>query len=315
MGSKLALCVLWVASLTACGDDLGSLYEDEDYAGTFERQQDDASVLQGATGLWDTAAPQRVPTAAQPRASRRRSLRLFCSPSAKHLIGDPLEGPFERAHPQTDLVLLEEQDRTCIGNVIMQNGTAAIVGVPSSANEHKHGLITKVVGYHIVVVIVHRDNNLTTLFSEPLHRILDGRINNWDQVGWQHLPIQPVQEAPSRRDDAAARLLQMTGKAAQLAVLLPSSDQVIDYVSQEPRALGLVTLAKLGSRRGKVRHIDVHTVPPTVANYLRGAYPFGCAFRLVYTQTTQRDAGLVELLTFLAGNEARQLLKPHLVLP
>ena len=50
-----------------------------------------------------------------------------------------------------------------------------------------------------------------------------------------------------------------------------------------------------------------------MANYLRGAYPFGCIFRLVYTM--DRRPELAELLRFLSGNEARQLLESHLVLP
>ena len=316
MGKKLALCVVSTVLLIGCGDDLASLYEDEGYAGTFEQEQGPASVLR-ATALQDTAPPERIPAAplvaTQPPQTRRRSLRLLCSPSAKSLFGDILEKPFEQAYPGIDLVLLEEQDRACIGNVIMKNGAAAIVGVPLSPNENQHRLVVKVLGYYIVVAIVHRNNTVTSLFDGPLRKVLDGRIGNWGELGWQNLQIQPVYEAPVRRDDPAAKLLQMTDKAAQIAVLLPNGDRVMDYVSREPRALGLVTLTRLKSRRGGVRYLQINTVRPTVANYLRGAYPLGCTFRLVHTMDRQSE--LAELLRFLRGNEARRLLEPHLTLP
>jgi len=317
MRGKLALCmIVSTVFIAGCGDDLASLYEDEGYAGTLEPETDTASVLRGATDIHDTA-PERISAAplvaTQPPKTRQRSLRLLCSPSAKAFFCDVLEKPFEQAHPEIDLVLLEDQDRHCIGNVIMKNSSAAIVGVPLSPNENKHGLVVKVLGYHIVVAIVHRDNTITSLFDAPLRKVLDGRINNWGELGWQSLQVQPVYQTPSYRDDPAARLLRMTDKAAQVAVLLPNGNRVVDYVSREPRALGLVTFTQLKSRRGEVRYLEIDTVPPTVANYLRGAYRLGCTFRLVYTRERQRE--LAEFLRFLSGNEARRLLEPHLMLP
>ncbi len=316
MGRKTALWLLATVMLTGCGDDLSSLYDEEGYAGTFGQGLDDASVLQGTADLQDTAVPERIPAAplmaTAPPPGGRLSLRLFCSPSARYLFGDDLEESFEGAHPRIDLVLLEEHDRACIGNVITQN-SAAIVGVPLSSNEIKHGLIAKVLGYRIAVVVAHPSNTVSSLFSDGLQKVLDGRINNWRDVGWQALPIQPVCEAPARRDDPAAKLLQMTGKAAEIAVLLPDGDRVLDYVSREPRALGLVAIHRYERRREDVRALEINDMRASVANYLRGAYPLGCTFRLIYT--TEWQPGLAELLRFLRTSEAKRILESHLTLP
>lgn len=317
MGRALAICLVATVGLAGCGDDLARLYQEEDPLATLEPKEDTTSVLRGDTGLGDVTPPERVPAAplaaTRPPAKRQRTLRLLCSPSAKHLFGDALEQSFEERYPGIDLLLLEAQDRSCIGSVIMQNAVAAIVGVPLSTNEANHGLVTRILGYHIAVLVVHRDNNITSLFSNQLERVLDGRINNWSELGWQHLQIQPVFEHPSHRDDPAARLLRMTGKAADLALLLPAGHQVIDYVSRNRRSLGLVTLAQLEQHKGKVRRLEIDTVGPKLSNYLRGAYPLGCTFRIVHGG--KHHPQLNELSSFLRSRKGRQVLEQHLTLP
>ena len=245
-------------------------------------------------------------------AQRRRSLRVFCSPTAKSTFGHGLERSFEQAHPEVDLVLLEDRDRNCIGNVIMGNGAAAIVGVPLSPTENKHGLVARVLGYRIVVVIVHPNNPVTSLFDGPLQKVLDGRIGSWGELGWLNHQIQPAYQVPAGSSDPAARLLRMTDKAAQIAALLPNGDRVVDYVAREPRALGLATRSRLRAHKGQVRFLEINDVRPTVTNYLRGAYALGCTFRLVHARDRRRQ--LAALLTFLDGDEARQLLELHLTL-
>jgi hypothetical protein len=317
MGRALAILVVAMVWLAGCGDDLAQLYQEEDHPAILEPKEDTTSILRGDTGLGDMTPPERVPAAplvaTRPPAKRQRILRLLCSPSAKHLFGDVLEESFEEEYPGIDLLLLEAQDRSCIGSVIMQNAVAAIVGVPLSANESNRGLVTKIIGYHIAVLVVHRDNKTTSLFSNQMEKVLDGRIHSWSEVGWQHLQIQPVFEHPSHRNDPAAKLLRMTGKAAHVALLMPDGHQVIDYVGRHRRALGLVTLAQFEQHKGKVRYLEINTVRPILSNYLRGAYPLGCTFWMVHGG--KRHPQLNELSSFLRSRKGRRVLERHLTLP
>lgn len=324
-GRELALwgvpAVLFAGLLTALftsrAEDLANLYRDERSPRRTEPEWDTPPLVRGDTGHRDTDPQDRIPAAplvaTKPPTSPRRTFHVLCSPSAKHLFTDALEDAFEETHPGIDLEFLEAQDRSCIGSVIMQNMPAAIVGMPLSRNEQNRGLVTKIIGYHIAVLIVHRDNDLTTLFSNQLDMVLDGRISNWSELGRQHLEIQPVFEHPSHRSDPAARLLRMTGKAAQAAALLRNGDQVIHYVSREPRGLGIVSLAELESHAGQVNYLEIDTVRPNVVNYLRGAYPLGCTFWLVHARTQQRE--VVLLSRFLHGKSGRRVLEKRLSLP
>ncbi len=322
MKEKLALYLVSTVLLTGCDDDLADLYEAESFTDVVELGEEERPGV-----LSDTALPEPAPAplvATAPRQATadtgrqatepvgRRSLRVFCSTTVKSTFGHSLERSFERSHPEVDLVLLEDRDRNCIGNVIMGNGAAAIVGVPLSPNESKHGLVAKVLGYRIVVVIVHPNNPVTSLFDGPLRKVLNGRIGSWGELGWLNYQIQPAHQVSAARSDPAARLLQMTDKAAQIAALLPNGDRVVDYVAREPRALGLATRSRLRAHKGQVRFLQINHVQPTVTNYLRGAYTFGCTFRLVHTRGRRRH--LAELLTFLDGDEAKQLLELHLTL-
>ncbi|MHC4512837.1 MAG: type 2 periplasmic-binding domain-containing protein [Planctomycetota bacterium] len=320
MREKLALCVVLTVLLTGCDDDLADLYEAGELADVVELE-DERPAMRSDTALPEPAPAPLVATLppaatdAERRATepaQRRSLRVFCSPTAKSTFGHDLEKSFERAHPGIDLVLLEDRDRNCIGNVIMGNAPAAIVGVPLSPTENQHGLAAKVLGYRIVVAIVHRNNPVTSLFDGPLQKVLDGRIGSWGELGWLNYQIQPAYQVPTGASDPAARLLQMTDKAAQIAALLPDGDRVVDYVAREPRALGLATRSRLRAHKGQVRFLEINEVQPTVPNYLRGAYALGCTFRLVHARDRRRQ--LAELLTFLDGNETKQLLEQHLTL-
>jgi len=108
-----------------------------------------------------------------------------------------------------------------------------------------------------------------------------------------------------RPDHACARL-QGLADNPELDVRL----QVLE--AQALLTLGLATRSRLRAHKGQVRFLEINDVQPTVTNYLRGAYALGCTFRLVHARDRRRQ--LAELVTFLEGDEARQLLGQHLTL-
>jgi phosphate transport system substrate-binding protein len=95
-----------------------------------------------------------------------------------------------------------------------------------------------------VAVIVHPQNRRAGLSLAELRDIFSGRLLNWQELDGPAQPIQVV----SREDGSGTRAVFETGvmedsAVTPTAIVLPSSQAVVDFVAQHPGAIGYVSLA------------------------------------------------------------------------
>lgn len=100
------------------------------------------------------------------------------------------------------------------------------------------------IGLDAAAVIVHPDNPVAELTLAQLRDIYSGRVLDWQEVAGQPGEIGLV----SREDGSATRMLfedRVMGeeRVALTAVVMPTSEDVVEYVAEHPQAVGYVSRA------------------------------------------------------------------------
>jgi phosphate transport system substrate-binding protein len=107
-------------------------------------------------------------------------------------------------------------------------------------------LVRVPIGLDGLAVVVHPSNSIDELSLVQLRDIFAGRLLDWLTVGSDAGEIQLV----SREDGSGSRILFETRvmgdeRVALTAVVMPTSQDVVDYVAKNPQAIGYVSRAEV----------------------------------------------------------------------
>ncbi len=268
--------------------------------------------------------PEAIPAApggAAPRLSDRESvgtdagrstLQAYCSPSSFRLLAAAMERGFESSQAEYDLILHVDSDRNCVGHLLMGTADIAVIGSPLSTQERQSNLVAQTMGHRIMVPIIHTTNPVNSVCYDDFRAMLSGTMTGWSRVGGQRLEIEPVCEAPSARPDLAASNLRFADRLAGSTVFMHSHSEILGYVSNNPRGLGLVSKTSVdGVRIVKVLQID--QIKPTMQLFREGAWRFGSTFRTIHA--TQPSPGARAWIKYLSTESARRITRRVMTLP
>lgn len=150
-----------------------------------------------------------------------------------------------------------------------------------------------------IAVIVHPSNAVQGLGLLQLRDLFAGRNYEWEAVGVQAGggQVQPVSREEGSGTRAAFEWLVMVDdQMSRMAVVVPSSEAVVEYVAAHPQAIGYVSL---GYVTPKVKVLAIEGELPSAANAEQGVYPITREFWLV---TADRPSAEVEgFLQFVVG--------------
>lgn len=132
---------------------------------------------------------------------------------------------------------------------------------PSPADDP---LVRVPIGLDGLAVVVHPSNNIDGLSLVQLRDIYAGRLLDWHALGSDVGEIQLV----SREDGSGSRILFETRvmgdeRVALTAVVMPSSQDVVDYVAKNPQAIGYVSRAEVTEW---IAEDDTAAAAPAAAN-------------------------------------------------
>jgi phosphate transport system substrate-binding protein len=107
-------------------------------------------------------------------------------------------------------------------------------------------LVRVPIGIDGLAAVVHPSNNIAGLSLVQLRDIFAGRLLDWQALGSDAGEIQLV----SREDGSGSRILFETRvmgdeRVALTAVVMPTSQDVVDYVAKNPQAVGYVSRAEV----------------------------------------------------------------------
>jgi phosphate transport system substrate-binding protein len=222
------------------------------------------------------------------------------------LIASQLERAFEDAHPNINLILHVDTDRNCVGHLLMGTADLAMIGSKLSDREKDRGLDTMVLGHRVMVPIVHPENPVHSVSYDDFEAIRSGHLTDWAKIGGKDLRIEPVCMVPPQRPDLAAKSMQFASQAANCTAFLHSHPEILGYVANNVRALGLVSKTSADHVR-TVKTLQVDQIMPTLEFYLEGAWRFGSTFRAVHYK--EPEANTQSWLEFLKSKPAQVVLK------
>ena len=179
------------------------------------------------------------------------------------------------------------------------------------------GLVAAPIAKQAIVVNVHESNPVSSLSSEQLRDIYQGRINNWEQVGGKNAPISvygyimcPNREEPARqflvgmRDYKKGIVGIDNDKLADTVIRVKPGSQIAASVASDPNGIGFEAPGYLPVNGVKVIKLDgIKASSETVSN---GTYP---AMRHLYIVTKGYPSGRTkEYIDFLRSPEGQALL-------
>ncbi len=123
-----------------------------------------------------------------------------------------------------------------------------------------------------IAIIVHPGNPLDGLGLLQLRDLYSGRAYEWAAVGGRAVqsPAQPVSREEGSGTRAAFEALVMEGaRVTPRAVVVPSSQAVVEYVAANPAAIGYVSMGYISP---EVKVLKVEGELPTPQTVRQGSY-------------------------------------------
>lgn len=226
--------------------------------------------------LVSTCAPQPVVVTREPV-----TLRVVIADSCEPLMMSAKDA-YEASRPW---VTMETQvSDTALAEELLREGGAdvALLSWPlSSEEEHDVSLWTESFTRDGVAVIVHPESPLAEIGLAQLREIFRGRLQEWDGTV---LTVVSREEGSGTR--GAFESITLGGESATLnAVVMPSSEATVEYVTSTPGAIGYVSTEHLNEN---VRVLAVEGVFPTQQTITNGSYPL---WRQLYLATNGEPRG------------------------
>jgi phosphate transport system substrate-binding protein len=152
-----------------------------------------------------------------------------------------------------------------------------------------------------IALVVHPQNAVGGLTLPQARDIFFGRVLDWEEMGG--IPDEIV--VVSREDGSGTRevfeeMVMGDKRVTLTAIVMPSSEAVVEYVARHPTAIGYVSMGYLAPQ---VKAVPVEGMSPTPEDIQSGRYPLT---RPLYLLTGQEPAGEVKAFIEFALSPAGQ---------
>lgn len=185
------------------------------------------------------------------------------------------------------------------------------------------GLVRTPIGLDGIALVVHIDNPVDALSLVQIRSLYEGRALSWQDIGGSARNVLLV----SREDGSATRQLfeervMNQAEVARMAVVMSTSDAVVDYVATHRDAIGYVTSAYLPQDGMPASQSNQDTPNPATAGApvkaiaIEGRLPIGADLqdshyplaRALYLLTPQGGTPAVqEFVDFILGQEGQSI--------
>jgi phosphate transport system substrate-binding protein len=154
-----------------------------------------------------------------------------------------------------------------------------------------------------IVVITHPSNPVGGLTIQALRDIYQGQTLSWDELGGLATAVMPV----SREDGSGTRqsfeaFVLGRRDVTPMAVVMPSSKAVVEYVATIPEAIGYVATAWLAPT---VNLLAVDGATPSPVSVEEGRYILARPYYLV--APTEPHGGLADFVEWIREGDGRTI--------
>jgi phosphate transport system substrate-binding protein len=224
-------------------------------------------------------------------------LKVEGSTSMKPLLAS-LATTYNAQHPQVTFDIQGGGSR--LGQTLVETGQADIGMVswlpPNLSDEVRLTPIAR----DAIAIILNTQNQSKGLSLREVQDIFNGRLLNWQEIDGPALPIQVV----SREDGSGTRAVfeaavMEDSAVTPTAIVLPSSQAVVDFVAQNPNAIGYVSLSFVDN---KVYAVPIQSVAPNLESLASGSYFLTRDLALITPKQSQPEVNqFIEFVLSPAG--------------
>lgn len=176
--------------------------------------------------------------------------------TAMHRVLADLAAAYNRQHP--DVLFIIRGGGSTVGEELVRGravdlGASTLFppeqqarGSAASSPVAADPLVRVPIGLDGLALVVHPSNSIAGMSLVQLRDMFAGRLLDWQALGSDAGEIQLV----SREDGSGSRILFETRvmgdeRVALTAVVMPTSQDVVDYVAKNPQAIGYVSRAEV----------------------------------------------------------------------
>lgn len=214
-----------------------------------------------------------------------------------------LSETYSRAHPQVSFDVTG--GGSALGLELVESGQIemGLVSWPPQPLDSRLRLVP--LGQDAIAIITHPENPLPNLPVATLRDIFNGKVLNWQVIGGSDLAVQVVSREDGSGTRSAFEAVVMDNQpVTPTAVVQPGSQAVVDYVAQNPGAVGYVSAAFADDQ---VHVVPLEGVLPTFEALQSRQYPLRSDLALVVAQNP--PAELEEFLRFVTSPAGRQIIE------
>lgn len=169
-----------------------------------------------------------------------------------------------------------------------------------------------IIGYDVIVPIVHKSNPLDNLFLGQLADMYAGLIDDWKDVEMKpgRIVVVDREKSSAIRSVMTERFFYSEDKELQ-GVIESSDEAVAAAVAKEPNAIGYISRTAIVDG---VKIITINKIAPTNDNVLKKYYKLYRELYLYYDDTIPRGT-LSEFVEYLRGTEGQNILNRAGIIP
>ena len=213
-------------------------------------------------------------------ASQR--LVLTGSSTVAPLVGE-IARRFESANPGVRIDVQTGGSSRGINDT--RNGIAAIGMVSRALKSNEKDLHAFAIALDGISIILHANNQVTTLSRQQIIDIYTGKITNWKAVGGRDARITVVNKAEGRSTlELFLSYLQLRNSQIKPHVIIGDNPQGIKTVAGNPDSIGYVSIgaAEYEAERGvPIRLLALDGIDASVANVRSGDFPLSRPLNLI----------------------------------
>ena len=252
------------------------------------------------------AAACAAPQAAD---STPAKLRIAGSTSLQPTLNE-LATAYRAEHPQTVVEVLGGGTSIGIQELRAKESDLAAVSWKPEDDQLPGDLQPIPVARDGLAIIVNPQNTITNVTSLQLRALFLGETLDWGAVGGSGGEPVIISREDGSGSRAAFETLAMVGEQVTLnALVMPTSQAVVDYVASHRSAIGYVSTGLLTDT---VRAVPVEEIAPTAAALHSGEYRLG---RVLYLYAPQAAPPETRAFTDFVLSPAGQAIVAHRLIP
>lgn len=221
------------------------------------------------------------------------SIMPFAEKLAEHFMVD---------HP--DFIIDVQGGGSTAGIQAVMNNTVQI-GMSSRALKENERLNTVIICYDGISIVVNPKNPIHALSIKQIQDIFNGRIKNWQELGWIDRAIDAVTREEGSGTRGSFEELVMRGEEIDDRIMVQDSNgSVKEVVATDPYAIGYISLGIVDNR---VKALTVDNIVPGIETIKSGKYKIVRPF--IFVLNGEPDNDIRTFILFVLSKEGQSILK------